>query len=90
MINEAGLRSIKKLIFNLVFFNLFLPSKLFAKDSSITVPSLLSVLENADEIPGLEFIVNFRTIKDTTDLTFLNLSQHADANNFWFSDTILQ
>ncbi|WP_373520758.1 hypothetical protein [Aquiflexum sp.] len=89
MVNEAGPRSIKKLIFTLVFLNLFLPGNLVAQDSSITVSHLQSVLENVEEIPGLEFIIYFRTLNDTTDLTLLNLSQHADSVNFWFSDTIL-
>jgi hypothetical protein len=89
MTKEAGLKSIKKLIFTLVFLHLFLSGKLVAQDSSITVTGLQSVLENVDEVPGLEFIVYFKTPDDTTDLTLLNLSQHADSINFWFSDTIL-
>ncbi|WP_194974430.1 hypothetical protein [Aquiflexum lacus] len=89
MVKEAGLRKIEKLIFTLVFLHLFLSGNLVAQDSSITVSGLQSVLENVDEVPGLEFIVYFRTPNDTTDLTLLNLSQHADSINFWFSDTIL-
>lgn len=89
MINETGLRSIKKLIFTLVFLKLFLPGNLVAQDSSFTDSGLQSVLENVDEVPGLEFIIYFRTQNDSTDLTLLNLSQHADSVNFWFSDTIL-
>ncbi|WP_373493918.1 hypothetical protein [Aquiflexum sp.] len=89
MIFEAGLRSLKKLIFTLVFLKLFFSGNLVAQDDSITVTGLQSVLENVDEVPGLEFIVYFKTLNDTTDLTLLNLSQHADSVNFWFSDTIL-
>ena len=36
----------------------------------------------------MEFVVYFKAHDDTTDLTLLNLSQHADSVNFWFSDTI--
>jgi hypothetical protein len=89
MIFETGLKRIKKLIFSLVFLSFFLSGKLVAQDSNITVTGLQPVLENADEIPGLEFIVYFKALNDTIDLTLLNLSQHADSINFWFSDTIL-
>ena len=88
MINESGLRSIKKLLITLVFFNFFVFGNLVAQNSSITVSGLHSVLENIDEVPGLEFILYFKTLDDTTDLTLLNFSQHADSVNFWFSDTI--
>lgn len=88
MINESGLRSIKKLLFTLVFLNFLVSGNLVAQDSSITVSGLQSVLESVDEIPGLEYVVYFKTPYDTTDLTLLNLSQHADSVNFWFSDTI--
>lgn len=88
MLFEAGFKRIKKLIFSLVFLSFFLSGKLVAQDNSITVTGLRPVLENADEIPGLEFIIYFKADKDTTDLTLLNLSQHADSINFWISDTI--
>lgn len=90
MLNESGLKSIKKLLFTLVLINFFISGNLVAQDSSITVSGLQSVLESVDEIPGLEFVVYFKTLDDTTDLTLLNLSQHADSFNFWFSDTIAQ
>ena len=89
MIFEAGHKSIIKLIFSLVFLSFLLSRKLVARDNSITVTGLQPILENADEIPGLEFIVYFKALNDTTDLTLLNLSQRADSVNFWFSDTIL-
>lgn len=89
MIIKAGLKRIKKLLFSLVFLSFLLSGKLVAQDNSITVNGLQPVLENADEISGLEFIVYFKALNDTTDLTLLNLSQHADSVNFWFSDTIL-
>jgi hypothetical protein len=88
MINESGLKSIKKLLFTLVFLNFYVSGNLVAQNSSIPVSGLHSVLEDVDEVPGLEFIIHFKTLDDTTDLTLLNFSQHADSVNFWFSDTI--
>lgn len=89
MLIEAGLIRIKRLILSLVFLSFFLSGKLVAQVNSITETRLIPILENANEIPGLEFIVYFKALNDTTDLTLLNFSQHADSINFWFSDTIL-